>query len=153
MDTKSRRTSYPADRANRTYFDNSPVKVRVQVTTYLGEERSHWEQRMAAQSVVFTRRTQRVSRTELLTEVVYGVITELGAYIRIVIYRKQKLAYLLWLGVTRSILTRSVATRSTLTRSTCHEINSILNVGVKIIMNTQKMFLTMLKCLRLLNYS
>ena len=32
---------------------------------------------MAAQSVVLTRRTQAVSKTELLKEVVYGVITEL----------------------------------------------------------------------------
>ena len=38
-----------------------------------------------------------------------------------------------------------LATRSTLTRSTCHEINSIFNVEIKIIILI-KMFLTMLKC-------
>ena len=52
-------------------------EVRMQVTTYLGEESSHWEQRTAAQSVIVTRRMQPVSKTELLTEVVYGVTTEL----------------------------------------------------------------------------
>ena len=51
--------------------------VQVQVTIYLGEERSHWQQRTAAQSVAFIRITQPVSKTALLTEVVYGVVTGL----------------------------------------------------------------------------
>ena len=61
MDTKSRRTIYPAERTKRMEHASTTelkltclLKVRVQVTIHLGEERSHWEQQTAAQSVVNT---------------------------------------------------------------------------------------------------